>query len=67
MQSCRKFQGDIDTAMGFHERHQELAKAIDVPEEQAMACAELMKVPVGPAQPNLKQKGIRDDFNFFPP
>lgn len=32
------------TATGFHERHQELALAVDVAEEQKIANAELIKV-----------------------
>ena len=37
-------QGDVKTATGFHERHQELAQAVDIPEEQKKANAALINV-----------------------
>lgn len=37
-------QGDVVTATSFHERHHELAQAVDVDEEQNIANDELIKV-----------------------
>ena len=37
-------QGDVKTATGFHERHQELAQAVDIPEEQKKANTALINV-----------------------
>lgn len=37
-------QGDVVTATNFHERHQELATAVDVPEEQKEANKSLIDV-----------------------
>lgn len=37
-------QGDVAVATTFHERHQELAEAVDISEEQKTANVELVKV-----------------------
>lgn len=37
-------KGDVVTATNFHERHQELATAVDIPEEQKEANKSLINV-----------------------
>lgn len=52
--------GDFQTARIFHERHEEISMAVDVPEETAKANVELFKVYKGVAK-TLDAEGLSED------